>query len=205
MCGPIPSFYRGSACTYSRAHYKRSKHHLVEVPARRRRARSAAADRLAEGIRHHVARKRDDAKLMDATLLTERRSINWCFVRRAHGRRPHPDDACRRRTWYTLAKLAARSGASVLLSTEAPRFGTKKGSGRKPRSMRQLRIISEGRRTARGRSFLRAEARWRVGGRRSEICTQLVQHVGSRQRGSAMMDDDDEVCEERRRILRRDI
>ena len=31
------------------------------------RAASAAADRLAEGIRHHVARKRDDAKLMDAT------------------------------------------------------------------------------------------------------------------------------------------
>ena len=54
-------------------------------------------------------------------------------------------------------------------------------------------------------SFLKAEVidgAWAADA--LEICIQLVQHVGSRQRGSAMIDEEDEVREERRRILRRD-
>ena len=71
------------------------------------RAASAAADRLAEGIRHHVARKRDDAKLMDATVVNRAPPASievLCDELMASA--AHPDDACRRRTWYTLAKLA---------------------------------------------------------------------------------------------------
>ena len=69
------------------------------------RAASAAADRLAEGIRHHVARKRDDAKLMDATdCQSGAASIEVAFDR-LMASAAHPT-TCRRRTWYTLAKLA---------------------------------------------------------------------------------------------------
>ena len=107
MCGPIPLFYRGSACILLRASLQAVETSSGGGPgAAATRAASAAADRLAEGIRHHVARKRDDAKLMDATIVNRAPASIGVLCDELMASAAHPDDACRRRTWYTLAKLA---------------------------------------------------------------------------------------------------
>ena len=121
----------------------------------------------------------------------------------------HPDDACRRRTWYTLAKLAP------LVSGDLGSFYRQKlpDSVQKKVLWPQTPVDCDDSESlakavacvhAVG-SFLKAEVMdSNVASDALAISIQLVQHVGSRQRGSAMIDDDDEVCEERRRILRRD-
>ena len=180
------------------------------------RAASAAADRLAEGIRHHVARKQDEAKLLDPTVPNRAppQSVgvlcDELFLNAAH-----PDDAVRRRTWYTLAKLAP------LVSSDLGSFYRAK----LPDQVRARSILwpSLPLNTDDNRSFARAVAcvhavgsfvragviakdavtAWAAKGADVlHLACTLVASVGARQRGSAMVDD--EAAEDARRVLRRD-
>ena len=81
--------------------------------------------------------KRDDAKLMDASVVNRAPPASTgALCDELMSSAAHPDDACRRRTWHMLVKLAPLvSGDLGLLSRKLPDpVQAKKCSGRKPRS-----------------------------------------------------------------------